>query len=150
HTLHYAYLPHAGTALDARAWLAAAAFNQPLIPAWRAGDAVQVQLPFPDGAAAGVPGRYPLAAGARAFPTSFSLLAADGGVVADFYHDGAQVDAVVLAPDPAGAITLTGRQTVPPAAVTVLPVDLSALRGARRAATISARPASGGSLKGGP
>ncbi|HEX5505776.1 MAG TPA: glycoside hydrolase family 38 C-terminal domain-containing protein [Thermomicrobiales bacterium] len=153
HTLHYAYLPHAGTALDARPWLAAAAFNQPLIPAWRAGNSVRVQLPFPDGAAAGVPGQYPLAAGARAYPTSFSLLAAEGGVVADLYRDGGQVNAVVLDPDPAGAVTLAGagRGPLPPAAVTVLPVDLPALRAARRAATIPARPApTSGGLKGGP
>jgi hypothetical protein len=47
HTLHYAYVPHGAEAPE---WGAVAQrayeFNQPLIPVWRAGQTVTVQLPF--------------------------------------------------------------------------------------------------------
>jgi hypothetical protein len=47
HTLHYAYAPHGAKAPE---WGAVAQrayeFNQPLIPVWRAGQTVTVQLPF--------------------------------------------------------------------------------------------------------
>ena len=46
HKLRYAYLPHQGSVADAQVWLAATAFNQPLIPAWRSADGIVVQLPY--------------------------------------------------------------------------------------------------------
>lgn len=53
HTLRYAYLPHQGVTAAVQPWLAAYAFNQPLIPVWRSGsgsaERLNVQLPFEDG-----------------------------------------------------------------------------------------------------
>jgi hypothetical protein len=75
HRLRYAYWPHAGQADAARAWQAAYAFNQPLIPAWRAGGRVWVGVPF-GGSARSYPS---LTAGAAPLPPEHSLLQADGG-----------------------------------------------------------------------
>jgi hypothetical protein len=92
HRLRYAYLPHAGDAGTERAWQAAYAFNQPLIPAWRAGGQVWVQVPFAGGA-------RPLPAppsGAAPFPAAHSLLEATGGLVVDLYRRHGQVEALLL------------------------------------------------------
>ncbi|MGH7463201.1 MAG: hypothetical protein ACREMA_19515, partial [Longimicrobiales bacterium] len=60
-------------------------------------------------------------------PESFSLLSAEGGLVADLYRQGDHVEALVLNYDPASPVTLTvgGRQiSVAGAALTRVPVDL--------------------------
>ena len=123
HTLRYAYLPHAGSARDAQAWLAATAFNQPLIPAWPTGDGIHVQLPF---VAPHEP--YPFAAaGLPLLPRSLSLIEAAHGVVADLYRREGRIEALILSPDPRTPITLTigGQQRVlPAAAVVTQTVDL--------------------------
>ncbi|MGH2524929.1 MAG: hypothetical protein ACRDH2_20670, partial [Anaerolineales bacterium] len=119
HTLRYAYLPHAGLAPEV--WQHAYAFNQPLIPVWRLGQALTVQLPF---TAARI---LPLDSAAPTRPESFSLLSAEGGLVADLYRQGDHVEALVLNYDPASPVTLTvgGRQiSVAGAALTRVPVDL--------------------------
>ena len=103
HTLRYAYLPHAGTATAAQPWRAAAAFNQPLIPAWRAQGQIAVQIPF---VAAGAY-HFPVNAAARAFPPSFSLSSADHGMIADLYRRDQQIEAVVLNPAPGEPAPLT-------------------------------------------
>ncbi len=46
HTLHYAYVPHAGTLQTAEITRRADEFNQPLIPVWRTASDTIVQLPF--------------------------------------------------------------------------------------------------------
>jgi hypothetical protein len=101
HTLRYAYLPHAGTAPAAQVWRAAYAFNQPLIPAWRAGDALTVQIPF-----AG-PRRFPIDPTARPFPDSDRLLSAEGGLVADVFRRNGRTEAFVIPEDPSAPVTLT-------------------------------------------
>lgn len=123
HTLRYAYLPHAGSARDAQVWLAATAFNQPLIPAWPTGGGIHVQLPF---MAPHEP--YPFAAaGLPLLPRSLSLIEAADGVVADLYRREGRIEALILSPDPRTPITLTigGQQRVlPAAAVVTQTVDL--------------------------
>src|SRR5262249_32181639 len=46
HHLQYAYLLHIAALEDARPWLDAYAYNQPLIVGWRSRDYVNIQLPF--------------------------------------------------------------------------------------------------------
>jgi hypothetical protein len=107
HTLRYAYLPHAGTAAEAQPWLAAYAFNQPLIPVWRAGGQLNVDLPF-----TGAATTWPLAGASASFPGSFSLASAKGGLIADIFSSNQQTVAAVLGYDPAAPVTLqAGQQT---------------------------------------
>lgn len=117
HTFRYAYLPHSGGVADAQPWLAAYAFNQPLLPVWRTGDTMQVQLPF---AADPTPRQLPRAADAPTFPTSFSILAAASGLIADLTCRGADLVALTIDYDPGSPPTLTNGTegtTLPPAAV---------------------------------
>ncbi len=136
HTLRYAYLPHAGPVAGASAALREAsrwdraglpqiayAFNQPLIPVWRSGDRVCVQLPFRDRSAACHP-QSPISD----LPASLSLLSASSGLVADLYRRGDRVEAVVLDYDPSVPATLAigGKQIVlPGVALTVMPVQVA-------------------------
>lgn len=93
HHLRYAYLLHTGTAADARPWLAAYDFNQPLIATWRIGQHINVQFPFDEV----LPTRQAASAtSAPSLPVTFSLLSAKNTVVADLYHQGDQIEAVVL------------------------------------------------------
>ncbi len=121
HTLRYAYMPHAGSAADARPWLAAYAFNQPLIPAWRMGGEFVVGVPFT--------GPRRLLAGPAAHPWSgsFSLLSAQGGILADLFRDGDSLKALVLSADPTDPVSLSagGRSvTLPPAALSIVPAPV--------------------------
>ncbi|MEO7909278.1 MAG: glycoside hydrolase family 38 C-terminal domain-containing protein, partial [Roseiflexaceae bacterium] len=121
HTLRYAYLPHAGTAVEARSWLASSAFNQPLIPVWRTHGQIAVQLPFVAAAAA----HFPINTGARVFPPSFSLSSADHGMIADLYLHNGHVEAMILNPAPDAPVTITSGDTqklVAPASFTITPV----------------------------
>jgi len=130
HRLRYAYLPHTDAAATAQPWRAASAFNQPLIPVWKAGAQLQVQLPF-----MAAPGRFPVAAAARALPRSFSLISADHGIIADLYRRDGQIEAVILSVDPRTPMVITSgnKQTnLPPAALTVTPVELTASGGNAR------------------
>ena len=111
HTLRYAYLPHPGTAAEAQPWQAAYAFNQPLIPVWRAGAAITVQLPFTGSSLVGAASQWPLDPSALSFPASFSLASAQGGFIADIFHRGQQTIAAVLGYDPAAAVSLQVGQT---------------------------------------
>jgi glycosyl hydrolase family 38 len=121
HTLRYAYLPHIGqvTNLPQIAY----AFNQPLIPVWRSGDQMCVQLPFQNPSISCNP------QSARSnFPQSLSLLSAQSGLVADLYRRGDQVEALVLDDDPATPATLLvgdERIALPGAALTLTPVELA-------------------------
>jgi len=122
-TLRYAYLPHAGTANEAQIWRAATAFNQPLIPAWRSGAQIRVQLPF---LAASAQQTFALDPAARALPSSYSLMSADHGMIADLYRRNDQVEALILNLDLRQPVTITSGATqtqIPPAALTVLPWD---------------------------
>ena len=117
HLFRYAYLPHVGTAADAQPWLAAYTFNQPLIPVWRTGGTLQIQLPFADDP---TPRQMPIEPGARPFPPRFSLLAAESGLVADLTCQGGQLVALVIDYDPQTPTVLTGgttTTTLPQAAV---------------------------------
>lgn len=108
HRLRYAYGPHTGTISSAAAGPAAYAFNQPLIATWRIGDEIQVLVPF-TGQSLG----FPADATAVPFPTTYSLIEAEGGLVADLYWRNGQVEALVLAYDPIAPASLVtaGRQT---------------------------------------
>jgi hypothetical protein len=127
HTLRYAYLPHAGTAAAATPWRAAYAFNAPLIPVWKAGGEIAVQLPF----LSGPPIRPPSAGLAgRTFPPSFSLISADNGIIADLYRRDDQIEAVIFAADPTAPVTLTTvgiPRSVAPAPFTIIPVKIAPL-----------------------
>jgi hypothetical protein len=111
HTLRYAYLPRPGD--NVLAWQAAYAFNQPLIVAWRAGPEWCVQLPFGQATqsapSAGEVFCQPQAelAAAGPFAMPASLLAADGGLVADVWRQDGQTQALVLGFDPAQTVTVT-------------------------------------------
>ncbi|HEX9438034.1 MAG TPA: glycoside hydrolase family 38 C-terminal domain-containing protein, partial [Roseiflexaceae bacterium] len=123
HMLRYAYLPHVGSATDARPWLAAYDFNQPLIPVWRLGEQMRVQLPFAPATPLQKAGDRPT----RGFPTSLSLIAADSAIIADLYRRDDRVEAVILDYDPAtpAAIEAGERRIVtPPAALTTAGVDV--------------------------
>jgi hypothetical protein len=120
HTLRYAYLPHTGNAAAAATWRAAYAFNQPLIPVWKAGAQLQVQLPF-----MAAPSRFPIAAATRTFPRSFSLISTDNGMVADLYGRADRIEAVVVAGDPVTPVTLSSSgaaRMLAPAPFTITPV----------------------------
>ena len=127
HHLRYAYLPHAGTAIEAKPWLVAHEFNQPLIVTWTTGQAVNVQLPFDKELRSrgleALENSSPL-------PLTFSLLSAEGAVVADLYREGDQIMAVVLDYDPtnAGVIQVGDEEVALPHSVfTLMPLSPSAL-----------------------
>ncbi|HLY26470.1 MAG TPA: glycoside hydrolase family 38 C-terminal domain-containing protein [Aggregatilineales bacterium] len=121
HHLHYAYLPHVGTATDAQPWLAAYAFNQPLIAAWHIANGIEVQLPYDS---TGGRQLQNLAA-APALPATMSLLSADNAVIADVIRQGDQVEALAINYNLESPATLHfGNQSVPvPKSVfTVMPI----------------------------
>lgn len=120
HTLRYAYLPHTGNIAAAAIWRTSYGFNQPLIPVWKTGAQLQVQLPFMT-----APGRFPIVAAARTLPPTFNLISADNGIIADLYRRDDQIEAVVLAGDPDTPTTLTGGDpphVLAPAPLTITPV----------------------------
>jgi hypothetical protein len=123
HTLRYAYLPHTGNAAAAAIWRAAYAFNQPLIPVWKAGAQLQVQVPF-----MASPGRLPVAIAARTLPRSFSLIGANNGIIADLYRHNDRIEAVVLAGAPNTPATLSGSRAprvLAPAPLTITSVSVA-------------------------
>jgi alpha-mannosidase len=103
HRLRYAFLAHTGTAENAKPWLAAYEFNQPLIVAWKTGEGLNVQLPFDDEVKSrelkNLEGGSPL-------PLTFSLLSARDAIVADLYREGDQVMSVMLDYDPTNGGTI--------------------------------------------
>ncbi|HQV92872.1 MAG TPA: glycoside hydrolase family 38 C-terminal domain-containing protein [Anaerolineales bacterium] len=110
HRLRYAYFPHSGTAEDAKPWINAYEFNQPLIMAWKTDQAVNVELPFEGEVRIreleNLEGGSPL-------PLVFSLLSTRDAIVADLYQEGDQVMAVVLDYDPMnGGMIQVGEQTI--------------------------------------
>jgi hypothetical protein len=121
HTLRYAYAPRAGKQATDLARLAYA-FNQPLIPVWRTADKIDVQLPFEEHLR-----QFDIDPAAHSFPNSFSLVAAQNGIVADLYRRGDQVDAFVVNYDPSATATLhigERRIALPSAPMTLFPVEL--------------------------
>jgi alpha-mannosidase len=99
HTLYYAYAPHSGAATEM--WSLAYAFNQPLIPVWRTGDLVNVQLPFRETLMT-----MPTPVVSFTMPLTRSLLAAQSGLIADVYRVDAQLHALVIDYDPTTPVTL--------------------------------------------
>jgi hypothetical protein len=124
HRLEYAYAPHQGAAADAQPWIAAYAFNQPLIPVWRLGERIAVQLPFEQ-----MPPRvFAADPAARALPATFSVAAADSGMIADLYRRDGRIEALVIDLDPATPVSIAagGTQTrLPPAAIARVPVTVA-------------------------
>jgi hypothetical protein len=122
HTLRYAYLPHAGAPVEP--WLAAYAFNQPLIPVWRTGDRIDVQLPF------SATRSYTLQKSERSFPPVYSLMPAQSGIIADVSRRAGQVEALVLDYDPSSPATLQAGEnqiTLPGSPLNVTPIELLGL-----------------------
>jgi len=110
HHLRYAYFPHSGNVTDAKPWIYAYEFNQPLIPAWNVGQAINIQTPFDDEInrieVKNLENNPPL-------PDSFSLLSARGAIVADLYREAKQVRAIILDYDPGnGGVILSGKEQV--------------------------------------
>jgi len=110
HQLRYAYLPHAGSADDARPWLSAYEFNQPLIGVWKTDEAIKIQLPFAEEIRDrgwqdfGNPSPLPLA---------FSLLSVRDAIVTDLYREAQQIRMVVLDYDPSnGGVIQVGEEHV--------------------------------------
>ncbi|MGB8212591.1 MAG: glycoside hydrolase family 38 C-terminal domain-containing protein [Anaerolineales bacterium] len=127
HHLSYAYLAHTGTATQARPWLAAYEFNQPLIVAWKSNTQVTVQLPF-DG---NTPARqFNNESASPAMPASFSLLSARNAVVADLYQPAGALQALIVDYDPSSPASLqVGQQqmALPGSPFTLFPVSLGSL-----------------------
>jgi hypothetical protein len=91
YTLLYAYYPHLGDAGQAKPWLQAYEFNQPLIPVWRTSGSFQIGLPFQEPAT--VPA---LASTSSGLPLSLSLASSDGGMVIDMAPQDGQLHALVV------------------------------------------------------
>lgn len=122
HTLRYAYLPHVGQVDAGQVAQLAYAFNQPLIPVWRAGDTLNVQLPFEGGAR-----QFKIDASAPAQPNSFTIISAQNGIIADLYRRAGQTESLVINYDPGTATTLDiGERQITLArnAITLSPVEL--------------------------
>ena len=120
HTLRYAYLPHVGQVSNLPNL--SYEFNQPLIPAWRTGDALNVQLPFEDHAR-----QFKIDPSAPAQPNQFTLLSAENGIVSDILQNGSSADALVINYDPSFPTTLRvgAKQIILPGnALTMTPVEL--------------------------
>ncbi|GAC1646258.1 MAG: hypothetical protein NVS4B8_18320 [Herpetosiphon sp.] len=124
HTLRYAYLPHASSALAGEPWLAAYAFNQPLIPIWHAGNQIWGQIPWqPAHLQPIVPG----IAKAVALPPSASLISATNGIITDLYRRGDHLEAVVLNYEPSRptkVVSGANQMTLPGAALTLATVSM--------------------------
>jgi len=123
HHLRYAYYPHSGDVTDAKSWIYAYEFNQPLIPVWNVERTINVQLPFYDEInrinVENLDNNLVL-------PVSFSLLSARGAIVADLYREAQQVRAVVLDYDPlnSGVIQVGEEQvSLPQGVFTWLPLS---------------------------
>jgi hypothetical protein len=130
HTLRYAYAPHAEDAAIAQPWLAAYAFNQPLIPVWRSGSGeslqLNVQLPFSGNV---ITRPSEATSGGSSLPSSLSLISAQGGLIADVYRQASQTLAVIINYDPSTAVTIRTAPnvepvTLPGAALTLAPIEL--------------------------
>lgn len=106
HTFHYAYLPHAAPVPNLPQL--AYAFNQPLIPVFKTGSQITVQLPFTTAR------QLPLAATAPKFATTYSYASSESALVLDLYAIAGQLQASVLNYNPGdSSVTLKfGEQTV--------------------------------------
>jgi hypothetical protein len=108
HTFHYAYYPHRGDADEARPWVEAYVFNQPLILVWRSGDQMNVQLPFQSGQLA-----RPIDPSGPDMPATLSLASSEGGSILDIYLEDERPNLLVVDYDPSvPAIVHTARETL--------------------------------------
>jgi hypothetical protein len=135
HTLHYAYMPETRADGQPQSWQAAYSFNQPLIPAWRHGLQVCVQLPYGGGSISPEGGRQLrcyaeaelIEAGVTPLAAPTSLLSAEGGLVADLYRADGNLQAVILDFDVAAPVTITvgpRQYTVSGNSPAVAPIEL--------------------------
>jgi len=128
HHLRYAYLPHTGTADSAKPWLAAYEFNQPFIVTWKTEQKINVQVPFDE--QTNVRELENLAI-APALPSTFSMLSAQSTVIADLYHQGDQIMAVVLNYEHTKIATIqsNGQEvTLPQSVFSLMPLSLPSLK----------------------
>jgi len=110
HHLRYAYFPHSGDVTDAKPWIYAYEFNQPLIPVWNVGQTINVQIPFDDEI-----NRIEVKnlENSSTLPDSFSLLSARDAIVADLYREAQRVRAVILDYDPTnGGVIQVGDEQI--------------------------------------
>ncbi len=125
HHLHYAYLPHNGNAIEAQVWRYAYEFNQPLIPTWKTGKAIKIQIPFDDGLREL---EVDASGNTSVMPGSFSLLSTQDAVIADLYRQGDKIEAIVLSYDldKLGVIQVGTEQIdLPRNIFTLMPLPLS-------------------------
>jgi alpha-mannosidase len=124
HTLHYAYLPHTGGVLDAKPWTAAYAFNQPLIPVWRSGDRLTIQIPYRDTTQTH---SFEINETAAQRPLSASLISATDGMIVDLIRQDDHIEALTIDYDPSTPATIQvgeNRFSLPAAALNLIPVQL--------------------------
>jgi len=128
HHLRYAYLPHIGSATDAQPWIYAYEFNQPLIPTWKVGPRINVQLPFDEEMKIRESENLEIHPD---LPLTFSLLSAQSAMIADLYRQDDQIMALVLDYDPtnAGVIQVEGQEiTLPQSVFTLMPLSSSSIK----------------------
>jgi hypothetical protein len=127
HHLRYAYLPHSGTVTEARPWLAAYEFNQPLIATWHDGKKIDVQLPFDETQPVR---QFEQVAATHKFPLHSSLLSVQNVILTDLYLHDDMVQAVLVDYDPddfAALRTNEGLVPLPQNVFTVMPLPPSSL-----------------------
>jgi hypothetical protein len=119
HMFRYAYLPHVGQISNMSNL--AFEFNEPLIPVARANNQISIQVPFENRAR-----QFPIAANAKKFPDSFSLLSADSGIVVDVFSRNGATNALVLDYDPTSPATIRTAKTITlsQGAPYLVPIDL--------------------------
>jgi len=127
HHLRYAYFPHSGNAMDGQSWMYAYEFNQPLIATWKTGQTIKVQLPFDEEMNTR---ELENVENSSTLPSTFSMLSAPSVVIADLYHQGDQLMAVVLNYDPLKAAIIQSNSqqiTIPQSVFTLIPLSPSSL-----------------------
>jgi hypothetical protein len=120
--LRYAYLPHVGNAADAKPWINAYEFNQPLIVTWKSAQMVNVQIPFDEDIKKRA---LEDLENSSQLPPTFSLLSAQDAVIADLYRQGDQLEAVILNYGPTGSASVQiGNQRIalPQSVFTLMPL----------------------------
>jgi len=101
HTFRYAYAPHRGDATESQPWREAYAFNQPIIPVWRTGSLLSVQLPFQ-----AEPATIPYQPSEKHLPDTQSLASAEGAVIVDAYQQSGLFNALVVNYEPSKPASL--------------------------------------------
>jgi hypothetical protein len=111
-----------GNAADAKPWINAYEFNQPLIVTWKSAQMVNVQIPFDEDIKKRA---LEDLENSSQLPPTFSLLSAQDAVIADLYRQGDQLEAVILNYGPTGSASVQiGNQRIalPQSVFTLMPL----------------------------